>query len=60
MIIDKFHRYVEFILAGCLVMCATLNAVTPFCYEIAGLFAINILQGWFEALVNIGQSHSSL
>lgn len=52
---DKFHKKVELILAVCLVLCAGLNAVIPFSPHIGVLYAVCTVEGWLEALVNIGR-----
>ena len=54
-IIDKFHKRVELILAICLVFCAALNAVIPYSPHVGVLYAVCTVEGWMEALVNIGK-----
>ncbi|XP_067936877.1 sodium-dependent glucose transporter 1B-like [Watersipora subatra] len=53
-IVDKFHSKVELIVAICLVGCAALNAAIPYCQYIELLFAIYVVEGWLELIVNIG------
>lgn len=52
--VDRFHSKVELIVALALVACAGLNAAVPYSTYIEVLYAIYVLEGWMEALVNIG------
>ena len=53
--VDRFHSKVELIVALALVACAALNAAVPYSSYIELLFTIYVLEGWMEALVNIGK-----
>jgi len=54
-IVERLHHKFELILMACMMVCAVLNLVIPFCHYIVGFGFINVILGWADVLINIGK-----
>ena len=55
LLVDKFHSKADLILAICVAVCAVLNAIVPYSQWIELLFALFLLEGWLEVIINVGK-----
>jgi len=53
LLVDRFHSKAELILAICVAVCAVLNAIVPYSQWIELLFALFLLEGWLEVIINV-------
>ena len=55
LLVDRFHSKAELILALCVAGCGALNAIVPYSRWIELLYALYVIEGWLESIVNIGE-----